>query len=327
MSTRTTMALAVVAAVLILLAVATRRAERSHEQIKTGAIFPDARVEDVAGIEIIAQQDTVRMFRQAGHWFVATEGGHPADTAAVRGLLDKLEAFDRRYLKSNNPAMQATFEVDEGSGDQARLLNEAGKALADFRLGKNGPDFRSQYIRPAGSSEVFLIPEYLRASFDAHRVTWRDRSIFAFDPLRAQRLFIQTEKGEAVEIVKTPAGDYVFATPDSLPAKKNVVEATLRALATLRADAFPDSALTAAEVGLAPPRQRIEVALEDGGRHELMIGRETSGSRVYVAKSGDETIFLLGKNRVGSLVRDPATLREQPPAEPPAGASSPAGTP
>ncbi|MBP6875882.1 MAG: DUF4340 domain-containing protein [Candidatus Eisenbacteria bacterium] len=310
MKDRTILILAIVAVGLVGLALLTRRVEHSREQIKSGMIFPEARAEKVAAIEMIAKEDTVRLRREMGRWLVATEGDEPADTAAVRGLLEKLSSFDRKYRVSNNPAMQATFEVDDASGMEARLLDAQGKTLADFRLGKNGPDFRSQYFRPAASSEVYLIPEYLRGSFDVNRATWRERTIFAFDPVRVQRVFIQGEK-ESFQIDKTPAGEFVFAGPDSVRAKSNLVQAIARTLSTLRADDFPDSVLTAQQAGLAPPRQRVRVDMEDGGSHELRIGRETSGSRVYVARDQDETLMLLSAGRVSALIRDAATLREE----------------
>ncbi|MFH1144495.1 MAG: DUF4340 domain-containing protein [Candidatus Eisenbacteria bacterium] len=322
MSTRTTIALAVIAAVLAVIALATRRAERSQESLATGPIFPGARWTEAASIQLAAGDDTVRLYKQAGQWLVATEGDHPADTAAVRGLLEKLELFDRRHLVSNNPATQATFQVDDASGTEVLLRDARSEPLAHFRLGKNGPDFRSQYVRPTGSAEVFLIPDYLRGSFDAARATWRDRTIFAFDPQRALRLMIQPEEAAPIDIHRTPAGDFVIAAADSVPAKKSLVESTIRALSTLRADAFPAAAISFEEAGLAPPLQQVRVDLEDGGARTLLIGRETEGDRIFVAAAGRETVFLLSKGRLGTLVRDLATLREESPAAAPPAAPS-----
>jgi len=314
MRTRTTIALAVIAAILVVMTFVLRDCERKGESIRSGAIFPGLKRDLVARIELASAADTVRLHREAGRWRVATEGDAPADTAAVRGLLEKLAGFDRRYRVSANPEMQQTFEVDEASGTGVRLLDAGGGELAAFRLGKNGPDFRSQYLRPAASSEVFLIPDYLRGSFDAQRATWRERTIFAFDPQRVQHLTISAEQAPPVEIGRTAEGAFVILAPDSLPAKRSLVEATIRSLATLRADAFPEGPVSLADAGLAPPLQEVAVALEDGGRHALRIGRETEDARVYVAREGDETVFLLSKGRLGSLVRSLETLKEEPPA-------------
>ncbi|MCK4411962.1 MAG: DUF4340 domain-containing protein [Candidatus Eisenbacteria sp.] len=318
MRARTTIVLAVIAAVLVIIAISSRRAERSRERIDSGPIFPEAYWESAAEIRLIAGEDSVHLRKQGRRWLVRTEGDYPADTTAIRGMLEKAESFDRRHLRSTSPEMQATFEVDDSSGTEVLLSNDQGEALAHFRVGKNGPDFRSQYIRPVGSNEVFLIPEYLRSSFDARRATWRDRAIFNFEWERAQWLYMEPAEGEPVEIVKDLQGNYQISSPDSVPAKKNLVESTLRALARLRSDAFPDTVPTLTRAGLDPPRQRVEVRLEDGGYRALNIGNETEKSRVYVKKDDAPTIFLLTKGRLSSLIRDFETLKEEPPAAPPA---------
>jgi hypothetical protein len=313
MKPRITIALAALAVALFLVFLGARRCERARESIPSGPIFAQARWEETAEIRLAAAGgDSVVLRRADGLWRVATEGDHPADTAAVRGILEKVRAFDRRHLRSRNPEEQKTFEVDDASGTAVRFADARGRVMAEFRLGKNGPDFRSQYLRPAGSSDVYLIPEYLRSVFDVQRPSWRERGVFAFDREKVARLAFFAEGAPPIRLEKGADGKFHVSGPDTFALRPNVVESTLRSLATLRCDGFPDTLPTLAGAGLTPPRSRVEIDLQDGARHALDLGGETPNAQVFARRDGDETIFLISKGRAGSLVRTADALKEAP---------------
>jgi len=311
MKARTMLALAGLAAALVLIWLVTQRAERARESIRSGPIFPKAQWSEAAEIRLAAAADTVRLRKENGVWRV---GDAPADTAAVRGIFEKVRAFDRRTLRSRNPEEQKTFEVDDASGTDVRFQDAQGRVMAEFRLGKNGPDFRSQYLRPAGSNDVYLIPDYLRSVFDAGRPTWRERAIFNFDRAKVARVAFFPEGAPPVRLEKNAAGKFKVAGPDSFPIQQNLVESAVRSLATLRCDAFPDTIPTPADAGLAPPKRRVEITLADGASYALNLGREARNAQVYAGRDGDPTIFLINQGRAGALVRDAETLKEKPPA-------------
>lgn len=311
MRARTTLILVVVAVILGIFVILTRRAEESGERIESRPIFPDARWDATTEILMYAAADTVHLRKTAEQWRVASDADYPADTLLVRDIFNKLDAFDRRHLRSSNPSMQETFELSDTMGTEVLLRGPDGK-LAHFRVGKNGPDFRSQYIRPVGSDEVFQIPEYLRSTFDAGRATWRDRGIFSFERDRVAHLVIDPLAGDPYTVMQDDAGSFTITSPDSLPAKRNPLESALRTLATLRCDAFPDTLPTIAEAGLTPPRARVEIHLDDGAIHALDFGAEAQPARIYVRRDGAETIFLLSAGRLATLAPELETVREEP---------------
>ncbi|MCK4304255.1 MAG: DUF4340 domain-containing protein [Candidatus Eisenbacteria sp.] len=313
MKARTTIILAVIAAVLIMIAVFSNRTERAHERLQSGPIFPELQREAVTGILMTAESDTVRLTKEAGLWLVETEGGYPADTLAVKRILDKFESFDIKHLRSRNPEKQAAFEVDDSSGTEILIAQAGGQKLAHFRMGKNGPDYRSQYLRPIDSNNVYLIPAYLKSAFDVKRSTWREKNIFAFEQGKVKQLLIEPEGKESIAILKDDAGNYVMTAPDSAGVQKNLVESTIRTLARLRCDAFPDSLPSVVDAGLDPPQQRIEVRLEDGAIFALNIGKMEDDVRYYAMKEGDNMLFLLTKGRVSTLIKDAEQLKEEPP--------------
>lgn len=319
MKPRTMIILAAVAVILIGIAMLNNRSERASEQLETGPIFAGLNKDAVAEIILSNQDKEVRILKQGEDWVVASEDQYPADQRAVTRILDSLEKFDRRYLRSRNPEQQATFEVDAESGTGVILADRSGNPLADFRMGKNGPDYQSQYIRPSDAEEVYLIPEYLRSVFDAGKDTWRDKAIFSFETEKARQLVIRPAEGPVIAIAKDDEGNFTLTAPDSAAAKKSIVESTLRTLSNLRCDAFPDSLPSMSDAGLDPPRQSVEVLLDDGAAYTLLIGNlNEDDTRHYVKKESDETLFLLSKGRITSLIRDVDALKETPPEQPPA---------
>jgi len=318
MKPRTTIILAAVAALLVLIALLSTRTERKHETLESGPIFPDLKVETLGKIVITGDPQTVELIKSDDKWLVATEGNYPADPQMMERIVEKLALFDRRHLRSRNPEMQRTFEVDDSSGIEVLMANAGGQELARFRMGKNGPDFRSQYVRPTGRHEVYLIPDPLKSVFDPARQTWRDKSILSFGTDKVKQLEIQAAGAPAIVIVKDDEGNFALTAPEAAPAKKGIVESTLRTLSTLRCDAFPDTPVTAADVGLEPPEQRVIVSLDDGAVHELQIGQEVETARHYVKKAGDDTLFLVSKGRVTGILRTLEDLKDvaAPPDEP-----------
>ncbi len=318
MKPKTTIILAAVAALLVLIALLSTRTERQRETLDSGPIFPDLKAETLGKIVIAGDAKTVELVKRGDKWLVATEGDYPADPQAVERIVEKLALFDRKHLRSRNPEMQSTFEVDDASGVEVRMADAGGQEVAHFRMGKNGPDFRSQYVRPAGRDEVYLLPEHLKSVLDPARQTWRDKTILAFSTDKVKQLEIAAAGAAPIVVVKDDQGNFALTAPEAAPAKKGIVEGTLRTLSSLRCDAFPDSLVAAAAVGLEPPEQRVIVSLDDGATHELYIGQEVETARHYVKKAGDDTIFLLSKGRVTGILRTLEDLKETaaPPAEP-----------
>ena len=308
--------LAAVAVILVGIAMLNNRSQRASEQLETGPIFAGLDKDAIAEIKLSNGEKDVRLLKQGDDWVVASEGHYPADMRAVDRILDVLDKFDRRHLRSRNPEQQTTFEVDAESGTGVVLADRSGAALADFRLGKNGPDYQSQYVRPTEAEEVYLIPEYLRSVFDAGKDTWRDKAIFSFEMEKVRQLVMCPEEGPVVAVLKDDEGNFTLTSPDSAAAKKNVVESTLRTLSNLRCDAFPDSLPSLADAGLEPPRQSVQVLLDDGAAYTLLIGNAIEDeTRHYVMKEGDDTLFFLSKGRITSLIRDVDAVKEAPPEE------------
>ncbi len=318
MNAKTTIILVALVAVLGFFALKSNQTEKSRESLPSGPIFPDLSYAAIADIELSSPEKVVHLVRNPDGWLVATENNFPADTMAVSQILDKIDAFDRKHICSTNADKQATFEVDQNSGIEITLSGNGGQALAHFRMGKNGPDYRSQYIRPIDSDEVFCIPAYLKSIFNIDRDSWRDKAMFNFDQNLAKQLLVYPGDEPPMVVEKSLDGNFTITAPESIAAVKHSVDTMIRMMSNLKCDAFPDTVISLEEAGLNPPLQKLEIKLDDGASYSLLVGGEADENKHFVAREGHDTIYLLTKGRLTSLIPTADTLmdRPEPPPEP-----------
>lgn len=90
----------------------------------------------------------------------------PADAARVNALLGTFGDLSRGMLVSSNPEKQMEYNVG-ALGQKLRFLDREGKPIGALIIGKNGPDFISNYVRLEDSNEVYLIDRSLRGIVSA----------------------------------------------------------------------------------------------------------------------------------------------------------------
>jgi len=116
--------------------------------------------------------------REDGAWSV--EGGDSsglftADSGLIQIALEKIVTLKKGEIASVNPDKQAAFEVDDTGKSYVKVYAGKERAAGVLLVGKNGPDWNSNYARLAGSDTVYLIPGWLRQSlfFDIDR--WKKK--------------------------------------------------------------------------------------------------------------------------------------------------------
>ncbi|MDR2592554.1 MAG: DUF4340 domain-containing protein [Chitinispirillales bacterium] len=104
--------------------------------------------------------------RGDGDWTV--DGGdtafYSADSGLVQIALEKIVTLKKGEPVSVNPEKQAAFEVGDTGKSYVKVYKDKGETAGVLLVGKNGPDWNSNYARLAGSDTVYLIPGGLRQS-------------------------------------------------------------------------------------------------------------------------------------------------------------------
>jgi len=102
-----------------------------------------------------------------GDWTVDggdSSGLSPADDGLVQIALEKIVTLKKGEPASVNPDKQAAFEVGDTSKSYVKVYAGKDEAAGVLLVGKNGPDWNSNYARLAGSDTVYLIPGWLKQS-------------------------------------------------------------------------------------------------------------------------------------------------------------------
>jgi len=134
---------------------------------------PGLKTGDVVRVSAARAAAEVVLTREGGGWKLGA-AKEPADGDAVEALLAKLAGALEGPVVSTNPAKQAAYETDPGTGVSVRLEGAGGKTLAAFVVGKRGPDFASCYVHRDGSQEVLLVSPDLRVDLARPAESWRE---------------------------------------------------------------------------------------------------------------------------------------------------------
>ncbi|MDR2694258.1 MAG: DUF4340 domain-containing protein [Chitinispirillales bacterium] len=109
--------------------------------------------------------------RDDGNWTVdggdsdsASGGSSIADSGLVQIALEKIVSLKKGEPVSVNPDKQTAFDVGDTGKSYVKVYSGKDAPVGILLVGKNGPDWSSNYARLTGSDTVYLIPGGLRQS-------------------------------------------------------------------------------------------------------------------------------------------------------------------
>ncbi|MBI4238999.1 MAG: DUF4340 domain-containing protein [Deltaproteobacteria bacterium] len=303
-------------------------------------LFAGLQSEQIARIEIEQLLDGVQLVRDGTQWMIrpltstlkasVTEAeaqptadapetvsaapASPADATLIASALETLTKLEVGGVASRNPDAHDKLQVGK-LALQVRAFDAAGKALASLRIGGQGPDFLSSYVRAGDAPNVYLVRQQLRSHFPTRLAPWRDKVIWKLDPDLITSVQLDRKTGNLA----------IAKQPDGLFARSDVATPTPLDAAKLREWFSGWTGLNAVEIaetadpkttGLDDTKDRLIVKLQDGTERMLLLGKAaTHGS--YFAKLADrDTVFVLPTTFQSVMTADVAQW--VPAAEPPA---------
>jgi hypothetical protein len=305
MKPRTTLILAAVLVVLVAIATVLNLSRQRQESSLGKPLFPSFSAAKADGIEVRGGGKTVVLRRQGDTWLIATEGNQPVDPKITTQLMEAMDKLSSKTLISLSRETHAGFEVDS-TGFTVRFT-QGTKPVAEFIVGKPGPDYMSTYIRPVNGDKVYLVPTYLRTVVDRGPETWRNRTILEVDQAKIASYTTRNAK-ETVTVEKGKDGEWNITAPTQEKARADIVGMVLRSLATLRAAGFADSSVSGASSGLDADTTAVVIKMEDGTSHTIRVGAANTANQRYTRKEGDPVIYLVPAGRWNSVFRTAAAL-------------------
>ena len=290
--------------------------ERPKDITPSVNLFPEFTIDTAALIDIKNQEEKIILIKTDEGWKLEDEQGFPVDPELIKKTLESIAELKKaNNVFSHNPEKQSIYEVDPNNGIEIKVSDQSQKILANFFVGKTGPDFMSTYLRQADSDEVLLCEGYhLRSSFTRKPKNWYDLNITKLSQDQIEK--IEINQGDKKLTLKKDQDAWQLIDPNHAPAKKDLVDDMVNTIARLRANNLL-KADTLGEYELAPPKKQIIVSLSDGSEKIIDIGKKNEENQYYV-KAEKDVVYLIAQYNINKLINKTfEELKEIPPQEEP----------
>ena len=264
----------------------------------------DTNVLDRITIDVPGKGKTV-LARKDGNWTIASRNNAPADSGAVRRLIDTLQ--NQRVTKfvedvaSNlgkygldKPHLQLTFSSFASENTAETKAGE--QPFAALAFGKE--DGENVYARLTDEPFVVAVHRGLLDQISADPLQWQELSIFKFKPDEIHRLSITTEKELALERGENNqwhwlkgGGEIDGTNVQSLLGRLSSLHALRWLGATKPQDGFEKPQLTLA----------LTTSSDNKVSHKLIIGAPASDGTWCAHVDGREGTFVISNSDLNSL--------------------------
>jgi hypothetical protein len=253
--------------------------------------------------------------KDKGEWALTAPLAAPADREAITGLLDKLRAARVKEFVTDQPKSLAEYGLDRPT----RLLLEVGeektRGTRALRFGKAVPDKKGVYAQREGEPTVLLLEEDLWKAIPASATALRDKTVFAYDRGKVERVELESPKGKVSLALQD--GQWRITAPVALRADEGAMSDVLWKARDLRATEFlaePGGRLAA--YGLDRPRVRLSVWEKDAKEPRTLLlapAREKDRAYATVAAPGGPSpgVVAVDAKALDDLARSVTDLRDR----------------
>jgi hypothetical protein len=278
----------------------------------------DTNVLDRITIDVPGKGKTV-LARKDGNWTIASRNNAPADSRAVRRLIDTLQnARVTRFVEDvasnlpkyglEKPRLQIIFSSFASENTAETKAGE--EPFATLSFGKEDGD--NVYARLTDEPFVVTARRGLLDQIPADPLQWQELSIFNLKPDQIHRLSITTDKELSLERGDNNQWHWVKGTGQI---DGNNVQLLLNTLSSLHAAEWLGA--TKPPDGLEKPQITLTftTSSNDKTSHRLIIGAPANDGTWYASVDGREGTFTISNSDLNSL-RLPLVTQPSPTPSP-----------
>ena len=278
----------------------------------------DTNVLDRITIDVPGKGKTV-LARKDGNWTIASRNNAPADSRAVRRLIDILQnqrvttfvedvASNLPKYGLDKPRLQITFSSFASENTAETKAGE--EPFATLSFGKEDGD--NVYARLTDEPFVVTARRGLLGQISADPLQWQELSIFKFKPDQIHRLSITTDKELSLERGENNQWHWLKGTGQI--DEKNV-QLLLNTLSSLHAARWRGA--TKPQDGLEKPQLTLAftTSSDDKTSHRLIIGAPANDGTWSAHVDGSEGTFAISDSDLNSL-RLPVVAQPSPTPSP-----------
>ena len=278
----------------------------------------DTNVLDRITIDVSGKGKTV-LARKDGNWTIASRNNAPADSRAVRRLIDTLQnARVTRFVEDvasnlpkyglDKPRLQITFSSFASENTAETKAGE--EPFATLSFGKEDGD--NVYARLTDEPFVVTARRGLLDQIPADPLQWEELSIFKLKPDQIHHLSLTTDKELSLERGDNNQWHWLKGTGQI---DENNVQSLLNTLSSLHAARWLGA--TKPQDGLEKPQLTLAftTSSDDKTSHRLIIGAPANDGTWYAHVDGREGTFAISNSDLNSL-RLPLVAQPSPTPSP-----------
>jgi hypothetical protein len=278
----------------------------------------DTNVLDRITIDVSGKGKTV-LARKDGNWTIASRNNAPADSRAVRRLIDTLQnARVTRFVEDvasnlpkyslDKPRLQITFSSFASENTAETKAGE--EPFATLSFGKEDGD--NVYARLTDEPFVVTARRGLLDQIPADPLQWEELSIFKLKPDQIHHLSLTTDKELSLERGDNNQWHWLKGTGQI---DENNVQSLLNTLSSLHAARWLGA--TKPQDGLEKPQLTLAftTSSDDKTSHRLIIGAPATDGTWYAHVDGREGTFAISNSDLNSL-RLPLVAQPSPTPSP-----------
>jgi hypothetical protein len=255
--------------------------------------------------------------KEGDQWQLTAPLMASADREAITGLLDKLRAAKIKEFVTDAPKSPAEYGLDRPTRLTLQVGEAASRTTRTLRFGKAVPDKKGVYAQREGDGTVLLVDEELWKSIPASATALRDKTVFAYDRGKVERVELESSKGKVALALQD--GKWRITAPAALRADESAVSQLLFRARDLRArDIVAEDAKRLGAHGLDKPAVRLSVWEKDVKEPKTLVlapAREKDRAYATVLGPGAAPIAAVDATALAELARGVTDLRDRSLAE------------
>ena len=281
-------------------------------EAESNMLFPDLAAKEPAEIIVDGTND-LHLWKKNDEWLVKGEREGewlPADTAGVNRALRAIHAATDRELVSQNPEKQSIFEVDS-QGAYVKILDADSTTMAEIWIGKSGTTYSTNYVRPEGSNNVYLVGQRIKNQFDR---AWRGlRNMYIVRVPREEVNRIEVTRNDSLLSYELQDDNtWLLTSPKEGKVTDHYSSRILNTISNFRAAEIVTA--DTVDTAFSPPFLKVVVINKDGSDKTILIGNESAiEGRRYAKLDGAEWVYEIGKPRIETLMKPLDEILEPPP--------------
>jgi len=267
----------------------------------------------VKGLEVKTPggQTVAAQVKGTDEWHMTSPMPAAADREQVSGLLDKLRAAKIKRFVTEPPKGPDPYGLDRPLSLTLWLGEEKERAAKTLRLGKPIPDTKTVYAQRDGDPTIFTVDEELVKAVPTSATALRDKTLFAYDRSKLERLEVESPKGTVALALE--GGAWKITAPAALKADEGAMSDLLFKARDLRAREFvADDGKQLARYGLDKPQVRLSVWEKDAKEPKtLLVAPAKEKDLAYATLAAGGPVVLVDAKALTDLARSPQDLRDR----------------